>query len=86
MKLEVSISSFMYFRTVTAKKQIRSYVFWENLWRANLLSVLSDLYNGVFLYVLINACVEISVKPQNFCVTLDVYLLLFFSGDHPHSE
>ena len=31
--------------------------------------------------------VEISVKPpQIFRWTLDVYLLLFFSADHPHSE
>ena len=29
--------------------------------------------------------VEISVEPQNFRRTLDVYLL-FFSADHPHSE
>ena len=42
--LEILISSFKYFRTVMAKnKQIHSFVFWENLWSANLLSVLSDL-------------------------------------------
>ena len=27
------------------KKQIRSFVFWENLQRANLLTVLADIYN-----------------------------------------
>ena len=43
LKLEIEISSFKYFRTVKQKKQIRSFVFWENLWCANLLSVLSDL-------------------------------------------
>ena len=31
LKLEVLSSSFMYFRTVKRKKQIRSFVFWENL-------------------------------------------------------
>ena len=30
--------------------------------------------------------VEISGKPRNFRQTLDVYLLFFFSADHPHSE
>ena len=43
LKLEISISSFKYFRTVKQKKQIGSFGFWENLRRANLLTVLSDL-------------------------------------------
>ena len=30
--------------------------------------------------------VEISVEPGNFHQTLDVYLLLLISADHPHSE
>ena len=30
--------------------------------------------------------VEISGEPRNFRQTLDVYLLFFFSADHPHSE
>ena len=34
-------------------KQIRSFVFWENLRRANLLKVLSDLYNNYFNWNLI---------------------------------
>jgi hypothetical protein len=42
--LEISISSFKYFRTVKQKnKQIHSFGLWENLRRANLLTVLSDL-------------------------------------------
>ena len=44
LKLEIKISGFSYFRTAMAKeKQIFSFIFWENLWRTNLLSVLSDL-------------------------------------------
>ena len=43
LKLEISISSFKYFRTVKQIKQIRSFVFWENLWHAHLLSVLFNL-------------------------------------------
>ena len=31
LKLEVLSSSFKYFRTVKQKKQIRSFIFWENL-------------------------------------------------------
>ncbi len=30
--------------------------------------------------------VEISGEPRNFHQTLNVYLLSFFSADHPHSE
>ena len=30
------------------KKPTRMFVFWENLWRANLLLVLSDLQKGTF--------------------------------------
>ena len=38
------ISSFKYFWTDKQKnKQICLFVFWENLWRANLFTVLSDL-------------------------------------------
>ena len=46
LKLEIKISSLNYFQTFMAKrqKQIRPFVFWENLWRTNLLLVLSDLY------------------------------------------
>ena len=39
----VEISSFKYFRTVKKKKQIGFFGFWENLWPAKLLTVLSDL-------------------------------------------
>ena len=39
------VNEFVCFFAVKSKKtkQIRSFVFWENLWRANLLTVLSDL-------------------------------------------
>ena len=40
LKLEIEIK---YFWTVKEKTQIRSFSFWENLRRANLLTVLSDL-------------------------------------------
>ena len=43
LKLQIETSSFKYFRTVKQKKQIGSFGFWENLRRANLLTVLSDL-------------------------------------------
>ena len=43
LKLEINISSFKYFRTVMAKNQICSFVFWENFCRANMLLVLSNL-------------------------------------------
>ena len=45
LKLEISTSSFKYFRTVKQKnkKQINLFSFWENLRHANLLTVLSDL-------------------------------------------
>jgi hypothetical protein len=43
LKLEILIASFKYFQTVKQKNQIGSFGFWENLWRANLLTVLSDL-------------------------------------------
>jgi hypothetical protein len=43
LKLEIETSSFKYFRTVKQKKKIGSFGFWKNLWRANLLTVLSDL-------------------------------------------
>jgi hypothetical protein len=39
----VEISSFKYFWTVKKKKQIGFFGFWENLWPAKLLTVLSDL-------------------------------------------
>ena len=45
LKLEISISSFKYFRTVKQKNQIRLFGCWENLRRANLLTVVSNLYN-----------------------------------------
>ena len=37
-------TSFFAVKSKKAKKQIGSFVFWENLRRANLLMVLSDLY------------------------------------------
>ena len=46
LKLEIKISRFKYFLTVMAIKQIRLFVFWENLGRsgrASLLLVKSDL-------------------------------------------
>ena len=43
LKLEIETSSFKYFRSVKQKNQIGSFGFWENLRRANLLTVLSDL-------------------------------------------
>ena len=48
LNLEISIASFKYFRTVfkAKKKQICLFGFWENLRRANLLTVLSDLYHS----------------------------------------
>ena len=50
LKLEIGTSSFKYFRTVKQKNQIGSFTFWENLRRANLLTVLSDLYTNLILY------------------------------------
>ena len=50
LEINIKISSFKYFRTVKQKtKQICSFIFWENLWRTNLLSVLSDLYLNIIL-------------------------------------
>ena len=44
LKLAIEITSFKHFQTVQKKqKQISSFIFWENLWRANLLSELSNL-------------------------------------------
>ena len=40
------MNKFLFFfamKSKKAKKQIGLFVFWENLWRANLLMVLSDL-------------------------------------------
>ena len=42
LKLEISISSFKYVRTVKQKKRICLFGSWENLRHANLLMVLSD--------------------------------------------
>ena len=43
LKLEISISSFKYFRTVRIEKQIRSFVFWEKLRLDNFVSRSTDL-------------------------------------------
>ena len=40
----LKISNFKYFQTVRQKSQIHSFCFWENLQRANLLTILSGFY------------------------------------------
>ena len=67
---------FFAFKSKKAKKtQIRSFVFWENLRRANLLSILSDLQSVVY-----------NTKSMSFMLTLTLLFCREFAKERERVE